>query len=114
MENSWNAINQLEVNLILTWPSTCVSTNSTGAGRFAITNTKLYLPIVTWPTQNNTKLLQQLKSGFKRTINWNKYQSYPKAYAQNWYLNHLFDPSFQGVNRLIVWSFENEDDRRSH
>ena len=52
-----------------------------------------------------------LESGFKRTINWNKYQSDPKTYAQNRYLNHLVNPSFQGVNRLFVLSFENEDDR---
>ena len=103
-----------EVNLILTWSKDCVITNSEGEAKFAITETKLYVPVVTLSTQDNAKLLQQLKSGFKRTINWNKYQSYPKAYAQNRYLNHLFDPSFQGVNRLIVWSFENEDDRRSH
>ena len=37
-----------------------------------------------------------------------------KTYAQNRYLNHLVDPSFQGVNRLFVLSFENEDDRTSH
>ena len=65
-------------------------------------------------TQYNRKLFQQLKSGFKRTINWNKYQSYAKTHAQNRYLNHLVDPSFQEVNRLFVLSFENEDDRRSH
>ena len=65
-------------------------------------------------TQYNRKLFQQLKSGFKRTINWNKYHSYAKTHAQNRYLNHLVDPSFQEVNRLLVLSFENEDDRRSH
>ena len=58
-----------KVNLILTWSSTCVITNSTGAGRFAITNTKLFIPVVPLWTQDNAKLLQQLKSGFKRTIN---------------------------------------------
>ena len=63
-----------EVNLILTWSSTCVITNSTGAERFAITDTKRYVPVVTLWTQNNAKLLEQLKSVFKRTINWNKYQ----------------------------------------
>ena len=47
-----------EVNLILTWPSTCVITNSTGAGTFAITDTKLYVPVVTLSTQENTKFLQ--------------------------------------------------------
>ena len=65
-----------EVNLILTW-STCVITNSTGAGRFAITDIKLYFPVITLSTQDNSKLLQQLKSGFKRVINWNKYLSKP-------------------------------------
>ena len=96
-----------EVNLILTWSSSCVITTSTGAGTFAITETKLYVPVVTLSTQDNAKLLQQLKSGFKRTINWNKYQSDPKTYARNQYLNHLVDPNFQGVNRLFVLSFEN-------
>ena len=103
-----------EVNLILTWSKDCVITNSTGAGKFAITDTKLYVPVVTLSTQDNAKLLQQLKSGFKRTINWNKYESNIKTFAQNRYLNHLINPSFQGVNRLFVLSFENENDRTSH
>ena len=47
-----------EVNLILTWPSTCVVTNSTGEGRFATTDTKLYVPGVILSTQYNAKLLQ--------------------------------------------------------
>ena len=79
----------------MTWSENCVTTNSTGVGKFKITDTKLYVPVVTLSTQDNTKLLQQLKSGFKRTINWNKYQSDPKTYAQNRYLNHLVDPGFQ-------------------
>ena len=103
-----------EVNLILTWSKDCVITNSTGEGKFKITETKLYVPVVTLSTQDNAKLLQQLKSGFKRTINWNKYESNIKTFAQNRYLNHLINPSFQGVNRLFVLSFENEDQRKSH
>ena len=103
-----------EVNLILTWSKDCVITNSEGETKFAITETKLYVPVVTLSTQDNAKLLQQLKSGFKRTINWNKYESNIKTFAQNRYLNHLINPSFQGVNRLFVLSFENEDDRTSH
>ena len=67
-----------EVNLILTWSSACVITNSTGAGTFEITDTKLYVPVVTLSTKENAKLLQQLKSGFKRVINWNKYLSKPE------------------------------------
>ena len=59
-----------EVNLDLAWSRDCVITNSTGAGKFVITETKPYVPVVTLSTQDNVKLLQQLKSGFKRTINW--------------------------------------------
>ena len=75
-----------EVNVILTWSSSCVliatsipNQNAT----FAITDTKLYVPVVTLSTEENTKLLQQLKSGFKRVINWNKYLSKPELLAQN-------------------------------
>ena len=103
-----------EVSLFLTWSTTCVITNSTGGGRFTITDTKLYVPVVHLSTQDNAKLLQQLKSGFKRKINWNKCELSIKTYAQNRYLNHLADPSFQRVNRLFLLSFENEDDRISH
>ena len=55
-----------------------------------------------------------MKSGFKRTINWNKYESNIQAFAQNRNLNQLVNPSFQGVNRLFALSFENEDDKTSH
>ena len=106
-----------EVNLILTWSSTCVliftnipKENAT----FAITDTKLYVPVVTLSTQENTKFLQQLKSGFKRVINWNKYLSKPELLAQNPNLNHLVEPSFQGVNSLFVLAFESDDDRTSY
>ena len=61
-----------EVNLILTWSKDCVITNSAGAGKFEITETKFYVPVLTLSTEDNAKLLQQLKCGFKRTTNWNK------------------------------------------
>ena len=64
-----------KVNLILTWSANCVivSTNVANQGAtFTITETKLYVPVVTLSTQDNAKLLPQLKSGFKRTINWKK------------------------------------------
>ena len=83
------------------------------AAIFEITDTKLYVLVVTLSTQENTKFLQQLKSGFKRVINWNKYLSKPELLAQNPNLNHLVEPSFQGVNRFFVLAFENDDDRTS-
>ena len=118
LSNFWRTLEMplinYEVDLILTWSSTCVVADSNGAGRFAITNTKLYVPVVTLSTQENTKLLQQLKSGFKRVINWNKYLSKPELLAQNPNLNHLVEQSFQGVNRLFVLAFENDAQRISH
>ena len=102
LSNFWRTLEtpliNCEVNLILTWSSSCVliatsipNQNAT----FAITDTKLYVPVVTLSTQENTKFLQQLKSGFKRVINWNKYLSKPELLAQNPNLNHLVEPSFQ-------------------
>ena len=79
LSNFWRSLEMslinCEVYLILTWSWDCVITNSTDEGKFAITETKLYVSVVTLSTQDNAKLLQQLKSGFKRTINWNKYES---------------------------------------
>ena len=59
-------------------------------------------------------MFQQLKSGFKRTIKWNKYKSDPKQYNRNPYSNWLIDPSFQVVNKLFVLSFEKDADRITH
>ena len=58
--------------------------------------------------------MQQLKSGFKITINWNKYESKVTLQQQNQYLDFLIDPNFQGVNRLFVLSFENNGGRTSY
>ena len=58
-----------EINLVLTWSESSVITNSIGVELFTIINIKLYVPLVTLSTQDNTKLLQQSKSRFKRTIN---------------------------------------------
>ena len=103
-----------EFNLILTWSSTCVITNSAGAGTFEISETKLYVPAVTLSTKENANLLQQLESGFKRVINWNKYLSKPELLRRNANLNYLIEPSFQGVNRLFILAFENDTQRTSH
>ena len=65
-------------------------------------------------TQDNAKLLQQLKSGFKRGINWKKYQSKVWIERPNQYLGQLIDLSFQGVNRHFDLSFENNTNRKEH
>ena len=62
-----------EINLILTWSAKFVLSNDTKATTFAVTDTKFYVLVAALSTQDNAKLLQQLKLDFKRTINWNKY-----------------------------------------
>ena len=59
---------------------------------------------MTLSAQGNTELLKQFKTGFKRAINWNKYQSEPTLKIFKWYLNY-FDPSFQGGNRLFDFNY---------
>ena len=96
-----------DINVILTWSLNCVIVSSNHANQkaiFAITDTKLYVSVVNLSTQDNSKLLQLLKSGFKTIINWNKCLSKPELLAQNRNLNHLVEPSFQAVNRPFCFS----------
>ena len=135
LRNVWKTLDipliNCEINLILTWSENCVLTskatrdanpdvnlavaaiNNPTNATFKITDTKLYVPVVTLSTENDKKLLEQLRTGFKRTIKWNKYRSEMTNQTQNNNLNYLIDPTFTKVNRLFVLSFENEDDRRS-
>ena len=120
LSNFWRTLEMLlincEINLILTWSSNCVivSTNTVNQNAiFTITVSKLYVPVVTLSTQENAKLLQQLKSGFKRVINWNKCLSKPELLRRNPNLNYLAEPSFQGVNKPFVLAFENDTQRTS-
>ena len=86
--------------------------SATGKTKLSITDTRVYVSIVTFSTQDNAKILEQLQFGFKRTINWNTRQSKVLTERQNQYLDFLIDPSFQGVNIHFVLLFENEDDRK--
>ena len=107
--------------MILTWSKNCALADMTAraAGNnndppaivapteleFQITDTKLHVPVVTLSKENDKKLLEQLKSGFKRTVKWNKYRSQMTAQPQKNNLNYLNDPTFTSVNRLFVLSF---------
>ena len=79
LSNFWRTLEMsfinCEINLDLSWSKNCiiVANNADKATTFLITDTKLYVPVATLSTQYNAKLLEQLKSGFKRTIDWNKY-----------------------------------------
>ena len=125
MENFKCVIN-CEVSLILTWSRECAITSmerivitntprdtSPTNATFQITDTKLYAPVVTLSTENDKRLLEQLRVGFKRTIKWNKYRSEMTNQAKNNTLNYLIDLTFTKVNRLFVLSFEIENGRTS-
>ena len=99
-----------EINLILIWSQDCVivSTPNTDQGAtFSIADTNLCVPVVTLSSEDNAKPLKQLKSGFKRPINWNKYKSKVPIERATQYLDYLIGPSFQGEKRRFVLSFKN-------
>ena len=127
LSNFWRSLNILLINckieLILTWFKNCVliskatreanydadlivrKIDNPENATFQVTDTKLYVPVVTLSKENDIKLLEQLKSGFKRTIKWNKYRSQMAIQPQDNNLNYLIDPTFTNVNRLFVLSF---------
>ena len=80
----------------------------------SIADTKLFVQLVNLLTQNKAKLLQELKLGPKRTINWNKNLFKVTTKAQNQYLDYLINPSSQGINRLFVLSFKGNANRKRY
>ena len=71
----------------------------------------MYVPVVTLSTKDDNNFLEQLKSGFKRTIKWNKYRSEMTNQTKTNHLNYLIYPTFTKANRLFVLLFEDEGDR---
>ena len=96
---------------MLTWSISYGFTNSAGACSLAKTYTKHYVLILILSTQDCTKLLKQLDSRFKQTINCNKYQSKVSATVQNQYSDYLVDLGFPRVYRFFVTLFEGNQDR---
>ena len=80
---------------------------------FKTSDCKLYVPVVTLSAEDDNKLLEQLKTGLKRTITWNKYRSEMSNQTKNNNLNYLIDPAFTNVNRPFVRSFKNKEDGTS-
>ena len=125
LSNFWRSSNipltNSEIEFILTWSKNCVvdirpANYPPTRLEFKITDAKLYFPLVTLSKENDTKLLEQLKSRFKRNIKWNKYSSQMTTQSQNNNLNYLIDPTFTNVNKLFVLFFlrnNNTDNRDS-
>ena len=80
--------------------------------KFQTTNTKAYVPIVTLSKENDKRLSEQLKSGFKRAVKWNKYRSQMTVQSHNNNLNCLIDQTITKVYRLFVFSFERIEDNK--
>ena len=97
-----------KVELSLKWYENCILSSAGTAATFTITDTKLYVPVVTLKTEDNTKLSKLLSEGFKRPIYWNKYKIIFKNY-NNEYIRERLDASFQGVNKLFVLPYADGD-----
>ena len=97
------ALINCEVNLILNWYEEYVPSSNSPAAQattLKIADTKLCVSVVTLWTQDNAKLFEQLKSGFQRTMNWNKYQS-DVMQPQNPYFGYLTNQKLKKL-RLYV------------
>ena len=108
--NFWRSLEMPLINckieLSLKWIENCILSSSGTAATFTITDTKLYVPVVTLKTEDNVKLSKLLSEGFKRPIYWNEYKVIPnKNYNANEYIRERLDASIQGVNRLFVFPY---------
>ena len=95
-----------KIEFSLKWYEKYILSSSGTAATFTITDTELYVPVVTLKTEYNTKLSKLLSEGFKRPIYWNEYKVIPnKNYNANEYIRERIDASIQGVNRLFVFPY---------
>ena len=102
-----------KIDLELAWHKDCMISSANAAANrvvsFMITDTKLYVPIITLSTKDNTNLTKQLNEGIKRTIYWNQYVSKPfpeTPHKKTGITRFFLDTASQGVNRLFVLAFE--------
>ena len=97
-----------KTELSLKWYENCILSSEDSNSVFAITDTKLYVPIVTLSAEENVKFSKLLGKGFKRPIHWNQYKVIPnETYAANGYIRELLDSSYEGAKRLFLLVFDN-------
>ena len=105
LSNFWRSLGIPLINCKIELPlksyEECILSNAGTAVTFTITDAKLYVPIITLKTEDNTKLSKLLSEGFKRSIYWNKYKISFKDYNDE-YIRERLDAIFQGVNKLLV------------
>ena len=97
-----------KIELSLKQDKNCIFSSEDGSSVFAITDTKLYVPIVTLSAEDNVKLSKLLGEGFKRTIYWNQYKVIPnQTYNANGYIRELLESSYQSVKTLFLLAYNN-------
>ena len=95
-----------KVYLELNWIEDCILFNAGDTAKFAITDTKLHVPIVTLSTDDSANLAKQLNEGFERSVYWNSYETKPaKVIEQRKNIYELLNASFQGVKGLFVLAY---------
>ena len=98
-----------KIELSLKWIENCILSSSGTAATFTITDTKLYVPVVTLKTEGNVKLSKLLNEGFERLVYWNKNKIIPnKTYHENDNIRDLLDSSYQAVKRLFVLAYRDQ------
>ena len=103
------ALINCKIEFLLGWYEECILSNAGTAATFKITDSKLYVPIVTLKTKDNTKLSKWLSEVLKRSLYWNKYKISFRNYNENEYIRERIDASFQGVNKLFVLPYASGD-----
>ena len=95
-----------KVYLELNWIENCILSSAGDSAKFAITDAKLHVPIVTLSTKDSASLTKQLNEGFKRSLYWNSYETRPaKVIEQGKNIYELLNASLQGVKRLFVLAY---------
>ena len=88
-------------------PNNLIQATTTTGATFQINNAKLYVPVVTFSINDNIKLSENIKQGFKITMSWNKYRSEIATQPKSNNLDYLIDPTFRNINRLFVLLLKN-------
>ena len=97
------------IRISLKWIENCILSSAGTAATFTITDTKLYVPVVTLKTEDNVKLSKLLNEGFERLVYWNKNKIIPnKTYHENDNIRDLLDSSYQAVKRLFVLAYRDQ------
>ena len=110
LSNFWRSLEMplisYKIYLELNWIEAYIFSSAGDSAKFQITDTKLYVPIVTLSTKDSANLTKQLNEGFKRSVYWNSHEKKPaKVIKQGKNIYELLNVSFQGVKRLFVLAY---------